>query len=85
MPDQVLLSRLRARGVPDPDGTPLGDVEHTLAVCSALSADFVVLVATSGVYGEDEGMKTGISMGDLRALLRLARLGAHVLEYFQEE
>ena len=77
MPDDRTISALRMAGVPDPDGTAVGDALHTLAVVQRLPDDYMVLAATSNVYGE--GYLTGISMGDLRELIRLARVGQAVL------
>lgn len=76
--NEELVARLRSMGVPDPDGTALGDALHTLAVHSASSDDAVVLLATRDIY--DDGAVTGISFGDLRELIDLARVGAEVLE-----
>lgn len=77
MPDdsarEFSLRLMRAEGVPDPDGTALGDAEHTLSVTRRLSDDLLILAATTDVYAPGE--TTGISLGDLRELVHLARMG----------
>jgi hypothetical protein len=62
---------LDEQGVPRPDGTPLGNLRHTIAVYEGTEDDRVVLMATSGIYGET----TGLTLGDLRALLRSLEIG----------
>jgi hypothetical protein len=73
---------LDAAGIPRPDGTPLGDVAHVLAVYQESDADTIILRATSNVYGRGE--VTGMSMGDLRELFVLATLGARVRAAYAE-
>ena len=63
--------RLDRAGVPRPDGTPLGDAAHVLGVLAADEDDRVVFVATRDIYARGE--TTGLSLGDLRALVRSAR------------
>lgn len=75
--NEEFILRLRDAGVPDPDGSALGDVAHTLAVHHSSSDDTVVLMATKGVYGD--GDMTGISLGDLRVLYSLALLGSEFM------
>jgi hypothetical protein len=73
---------LDAEGVPRPDGTVLGDVIHVLSVHRGYPDDYLVLRATSNVYGPDD--VTGMSMGDLRGLLALAILGQRVRVAYDE-
>lgn len=56
------IRRLQEQGVPDPDGTSLGNLHHTLAVHAESPDDLVVLSATSNVYET----RTGLTLGDLR-------------------
>jgi hypothetical protein len=46
--------------------TALEALDHTLAVYAEESDDRMVLVATSNIYGQ--GVRTGLTLGDLRAL-----------------
>lgn len=62
---------LDERGIPRPDGTPLGNLRHTIAVFEGTDDERVVLMATSGIYGKT----TGLTLGDLRALLRSLEVG----------
>ncbi len=73
MGDDRTRNILRGSGVPDPDGSPVGDALHTLACHLDSPGDMVVLRATTGVYGE--GDSTGLSLDDLRSLVVLAQLG----------
>jgi hypothetical protein len=63
------IEDLDRRGVPRPDGTPLGNLRHTLAVYAKVPDDAVVMTATRHVY--EQGRVTGLSLGDLRALLAM--------------
>lgn len=63
--------------VPAPDGTPLGNLRHTLAVTAENPDSDVILRATGNIYAADEpgvitnaggATWTGITLGDLRAL-----------------
>jgi hypothetical protein len=63
-------------GVPRPDGTPVGDAKHLLAVMAGLPDDYCLLVATREAYAPSED--TGLSVGDLRRLVSLAELGLEV-------
>lgn len=49
---------------PDPGATPLDHLRHTLSVFANQPDNFVVLLATSGIYEQP----TGLTLGDLRAL-----------------
>jgi hypothetical protein len=73
---------LDAEGVPRPDGTVLGDAIHVLSVYRGYPDDYLVLRATSNVYGPDD--VTGMSLGDLRGLLALAILGQRVRVAYDE-
>jgi hypothetical protein len=50
----------------DAPATPYEALAHTLAVFADAPDDRVLIQATSNVYGE--GVRTGLTMGDLRAL-----------------
>jgi hypothetical protein len=63
------VRELELRGVPETDGTPIGNLKHTIAVYSETPDDTKLLVATSYVYGDD--IVTGLTFGDLRALLQM--------------
>jgi hypothetical protein len=66
--DYRRMDKLDALGVPRPDGTPIGNLRHTLAVhADHVPDDRMVLPATSGIYGH----VTGLTLGDLRAVLAL--------------
>ncbi len=66
MNHQEILN-LRKQGVPDPDGTPLGNLRHTVAVCWDTPDSVWVIDATVNIYANYR--RTGLTMGDLRALL----------------
>lgn len=67
--------------VPAPDGTPLGNLRHVVAAFADEPADKMVIQASGNVYGANEpGVQirgdhgatyTGLTHGDLRALLAL--------------
>lgn len=59
------ILNLRKQGVPDPDGTPIGNLRHTVAVCCDTPDSVWVVGATVNIYAH----RTGLTMGDLRALL----------------
>lgn len=56
---------------PRPGGGPVEHLRHVVAVFHDSPADDYVLTASSNIYGD--GIKTGLTHGDLRALLQ--RLG----------
>jgi hypothetical protein len=58
------IRELDEQGVPRPDGTAYGNLAHALALFTDSPDDDLVLMATSGIYGE----RTGLTYGDLRAL-----------------
>ena len=63
--------------LPEPDGTLLGNLRHTVAVFAEVAAEREVIRATSGIYpaGTPGSFTrgtvtvTGLTHGDLRALL----------------
>jgi hypothetical protein len=62
---------------PDPVSDPIG---HTLAVYGGAPPDDFVIVATSNVYGD--GVRTGITWGDLRRQRELIlELAGHLENY----
>jgi len=50
----------------DAPATPTEALDHVLAVWADAPDDRVMITATSGIYGP--GVRTGLTMGDLRAL-----------------
>lgn len=50
----------------DAPTTPLEALDHTLAVWADEGDDWLMVEATNGIYGN--GVRTGLTMGDLRAL-----------------
>jgi hypothetical protein len=62
-----MLRELEEKGVPAPDGTPLGNLRHTLAVYDDCHDDSRVIAATTGIYDNP----TGLTWGDLRSILEL--------------
>ena len=54
----------------DAPATPAEALDHVLAVFADQPDHWMVLEATNGIYGD--GVRTGLTMGDLRAL-RAAR------------
>ncbi|MFA7264778.1 MAG: hypothetical protein WC054_00460 [Candidatus Nanopelagicales bacterium] len=65
--------------LPYPDGTPVGDLRHTLAANAGAPDDTLVLAATLTEQGE----VTGISLGDLRDLYKLAVVGEAVIRAWE--
>jgi hypothetical protein len=55
---------------PEPDGTPLSNLKHYVDIFEGSPDSEKVLIATSGIYGD--GVRTGLTHGDLRALLHMA-------------
>lgn len=53
-----------------PGDDPLGHVAHTLSAFPNAADDEYVVMATSGVYGDD--VRTGMTWGDLRAVYNMA-------------
>lgn len=72
----LTVQALDNAGVPRPDGTALGDALHVLSCYRGEPDDRVVLTATINVYEADA--TTGLSLGDLRELVELAKLGIKV-------
>ncbi len=56
---------------PQPGDDPIEHLRHVVAVYHDTPADDYVLIASSNIYGD--GVRTGLTHGDLRALLQ--RLG----------
>jgi hypothetical protein len=50
----------------DAPATPVQALVHVLAVYADSPDDTLVVQATNGIYGD--GVRTGLTMGDLRAL-----------------
>lgn len=46
--------------------TPAETLAHVLCVYAQQSDDYMLVQATSGIYGD--GMRTGLTLGDLRAI-----------------
>jgi len=55
--------------LPEPGDDPISHLRHALAAFGKQPDDEMVLTATWGVYGDN--VKTGVTMGDLRALLAM--------------
>lgn len=51
--------------------TAFGALEHVLAVFADAPNDRIVLEATNGIYGD--GIRTGLTIGDLRAIRNIVR------------
>jgi hypothetical protein len=61
-------AKVRAE-LPEPGDTPISHLRHTVAAFADDSPDDMPIRATSGIYPEHE--KTGLTWGDLRALLAM--------------
>lgn len=67
--DRIRRNALAQYG--DAPTTPVEALAHVLAVYDGEPDDRLMIQATSGIYGN--GIRTGLTLGDLRALA--ARLG----------
>lgn len=55
---------------PAPGDNPVSHLAHTVALFSGMSDDDMVVMASWGVWG---GGQTGLTIGDLRALLTMVQ------------
>jgi hypothetical protein len=61
---------------PEPPASPMEALEHTLHVHRSEPDDWMVVTATSGIYpvsSPSHPARTGLTLGDLRALHRMLR------------
>ncbi len=64
---------------PEPPATMIERLRHVLDVWSDYPDEFIILIATSEVYGPH--VRTGITIGDLRTLYGREKLGADTVIY----
>lgn len=61
-------AKVRAE-LPEPGDTPLSHLRHVVAAFADDNADDMPIIATMGIYPDQD--KTGLTWGDLRALLAM--------------